>query len=94
MSQSEHGRNRCAIFSGQSDVNFVAHALNQVSKPQSRLGYQVMAPSRHEQKPVEFIYQVLRPAYFIGKSFFLCPSDLSLNAILVQTSEKLLQTGL
>ncbi len=89
MSQSEYGRDRRAIFSGQSDVHFVAHALNQVSKPQSRLGYQVMAPSGHEQKPIEFILQLLRPAYFIREPFSLCPADLSLKAILVQTSEKL-----
>ena len=49
MAEGEYRRDRSAIFPGQPDFNFVAHAVNQVPEPDPGLGKQVMASSRHER---------------------------------------------
>jgi len=92
MSKGEYRRNRTPIFPGQPDPNFVAQAFDQVSKPDSRLGEQMMTPSCHEQKPVEFIDKLFRPTGLVRKLFPFCNSDFALKRILVQPSEKLLRT--
>ncbi len=90
MSQCEYGRDRSATFPGQPDLNFVVHAFDQVSEPDSRLGEQMMTPPGHLEKPVEFLHKLLRAAGFVSKSFLFCPLDLALKGILVQSPKKLL----
>ncbi|HEY6253631.1 MAG TPA: hypothetical protein VI685_27050 [Candidatus Angelobacter sp.] len=90
MPKRDNGRNGGPIFPGQLDLNPVTKACNQVSEPDSRLREQVMAPSGHPEKPVEFIHQVLRSAGFAAKPFPFSPLDLALKGILVQPLKKLL----
>jgi hypothetical protein len=59
MLESEYGRNRSAILPGKSDVNFVAHAFNEVLEPHSRLREQMMPPPCNLEKAVKLIHKLL-----------------------------------
>jgi hypothetical protein len=92
MAQGEYRRDGNAILPGQPYLGFVAHALNQIFEPNSGLRQKVMTPSGHQEKPVEFVHDPWRAAYFIRQPFSFCSSNLSLKAILVQSLEQLLQS--
>jgi len=59
MPESEYGRNRSAILPGDSNVNFVAHAFDEVLEPDSRLREQMMSPPCNLEKAVKLIHKLL-----------------------------------
>src|SRR5580704_6482310 len=92
MSQSEHRGDRSAVLTSYPDLNFVTHAFDQISEPSSGLWQQSMAPPGNQDEAVEFVQQLFGPTCFVGKPFLLCPPDLALNGIFVESAKNLFQT--
>jgi hypothetical protein len=91
MAQRQHRCDGRAVFSSYPDPYPVAHTLHQVGEPGARLRERVMPSSGNHQKTVELIHQLGRAAGFIFQSGFLRPPDSSLNGILMESPEDLLQ---
>jgi hypothetical protein len=92
MPQSEQRCDGSAILARQADLNPVAHTLNQVPEPVSRLWENSVTSPRDQHKPIEFVQKVFRTTHFVGKFFPFRPSDFPLNGVPVQSFKDPLQT--
>jgi hypothetical protein len=94
MPEGQNGCDRSAIFPSKPNLDIVAHTFDQVVKPGSRLGEQLMAPSCDQQELVEIIGKLFGAAHFICERLPFGFSDPALNAVFMEAFEKPLQTRL
>src|SRR5271163_1566993 len=93
MRKRENTGHSYAILGRHANFKVFSKGQDQAPKPVQGLRRQVMPSTCHHQKPIKALKQFLGAAFLVLQLFALGASNLSLNAILVESTKQLLSAS-